>query len=289
MKKLLLLLITTTTLSSAFAASFTCDLNELEVLHPGVTQKDLKCADENKRAVIAHVITADSKLIKLQPIGLNSPTDKSLKPLPAIAADSALKSKIIAGINGGFFNMTTIGYGDDMCPMKTYLNKGEGNSYLLIDNKDWAQNCISRPVIAFADGVAPMIVPYLAPDESLSNGIANAVGGGPTLVLNKNITIDNPNSYPWINSRAARTAVGLNGNQVLLVNIEAKRGDKTTGMTIPELASFMHDTLGVSDAINLDGGGSSTMCKGPDCNTIINVPTDGKARKIHDGIFILSQ
>lgn len=294
MKKLFPTLICTILTANTFANQFKCDLTNSSILANGVSMKDLSCEDSTTRKVSVHVITADAKLVNFQPMGLSGPDDKKLKTLTKIADNSQLKSKIIAGINGGFFNMTTQGYKDDICPTKTDLNYGEGDSYLRINNVDWAKNCLSRPVVAFEKNLPPMIVPFLNPDESLGPIILDVIGGGPTLVIDKKINIDNYDQdknkkYPWLNSRAARTAIGVNGNSVYLVNIEAKKGDYNTGMTIPELANFMLETLGSSSAMNLDGGGSSTMCKGSNCSILVNNPTDGKERVIHDGLFILKK
>jgi exopolysaccharide biosynthesis protein len=58
--------------------------------------------------------------------------------------------------------------------------------------------------------------------------------------------------------RNPRTAVGLDSDRDVLwfVVVDGRRGE--AGMTLPELASFFQ-SLGVGDAINLDGGGSSVM------------------------------
>lgn len=57
----------------------------------------------------------------------------------------------------------------------------------------------------------------------------------------------------------ARTAVGIApGNSIILVMVAQKPNNPKTGMSLPELASFMK-TLGVEKAMNLDGGSSSSL------------------------------
>ncbi len=64
-----------------------------------------------------------------------------------------------------------------------------------------------------------------------------------------------------VNKPAARTAVGITekGQQVLLLCVASKRQDEySSGLTLAELAALMKD-LGCVEALNLDGGTSTTM------------------------------
>jgi len=60
--------------------------------------------------------------------------------------------------------------------------------------------------------------------------------------------------------RHPRTALGLDpeGNRLWLVVVDGRREGVSEGMTLPELTDLFR-TLGVRDAVNLDGGGSSVM------------------------------
>ena len=80
---------------------------------------------------------------------------------------------------------------------------------------------------------------------------------------------------------AARTAVGVSrdGSKLVLASIDGRQGD-AHGMSIAELAQLMKD-LGAWNAINLDGGGSSTLVARPagtEDRTVINRPSDGHER-----------
>ena len=61
-------------------------------------------------------------------------------------------------------------------------------------------------------------------------------------------------------SRHPRTAVGVSSDDRTLwwVVVDGRQGSYSTGMTLPELAELM-EGLGVEEALNLDGGGSSVM------------------------------
>lgn len=80
---------------------------------------------------------------------------------------------------------------------------------------------------------------------------------------------------------AARTAIGVtkDGTRLIVVSVEGRQGD-AHGMTIAELTRFMIE-LGAWNAVNLDGGGSSTLVARPagtEDRTVINRPSDGRER-----------
>ena len=63
--------------------------------------------------------------------------------------------------------------------------------------------------------------------------------------------------------------------------------DFSRGMTMVELANLM-TSLGAEDALNLDGGGSSTMLA-PDLNGYVGVrnsPSDGFERHVANGLEV---
>jgi exopolysaccharide biosynthesis protein len=75
--------------------------------------------------------------------------------------------------------------------------------------------------------------------------------------------------------RHPRTAIALMGKKVLLITVDG-RNERASGMSLYELAKFLK-WLGASDAINLDGGGSTTLwIKGEPAGGIINFPSDNK-------------
>lgn len=80
---------------------------------------------------------------------------------------------------------------------------------------------------------------------------------------------------------AARTAIGVSkdGTRLHVVSLDGRSAD-AHGMTIQELAHFMQD-LGAWNAINLDGGGSTTLVARPagtSARQLINRPSDGSER-----------
>jgi hypothetical protein len=63
----------------------------------------------------------------------------------------------------------------------------------------------------------------------------------------------------WYLQRAPRTAAGVTaGGRIILLTADGRRPGHSAGLTIPETAAVMR-SLGAVDAVNLDGGGSTTM------------------------------
>jgi hypothetical protein len=122
--------------------------------------------------------------------------------------------------------------------------------------------------------------------EHFSTEVVHAIGAGPRLVRNGEVLVTASEEQfkdDVVEGRAPRTAAGVTANNhLLLVVVNGRRPDLSVGMTLVELAEFMLE-LGAIDAINLDGGGSSTMSI---YGRAINLPSDGDERKISNGIVV---
>ena len=89
----------------------------------------------------------------------------------------------------------------------------------------------------------------------------------------------------WYATRNPRTALGLTRNgTILIVEIDGRQPAWSLGVTIPELAATMK-WLGVDNAINLDGGGSSDMVIGGVPVAHTSDPTG--ERRVGDSLLIL--
>jgi hypothetical protein len=89
--------------------------------------------------------------------------------------------------------------------------------------------------------------------------------------------------------RAPRSAVGnsADGRHMWLLTLDGRQSD-SVGATLRELASLLEE-MGVDDAVNLDGGGSSTLVhRAPDAGevTIVNDPSGSSPRLVPNGIGI---
>ncbi|UNO43250.1 phosphodiester glycosidase family protein [Streptomyces sp. MST-110588] len=90
---------------------------------------------------------------------------------------------------------------------------------------------------------------------------------------------------------AVRTSAGIGegGHVLYLLALDGAAGN--AGMTVRELAELM-DRLGAEDALNLDGGGSSTLVTrepGSPGSTVRNHPSDGAERPVPNAVGIFSR
>ncbi|GAB3124626.1 hypothetical protein GCM10027160_46220 [Streptomyces calidiresistens] len=91
------------------------------------------------------------------------------------------------------------------------------------------------------------------------------------------------------NVTAPRTAVGFSadGTEMYLVTVDGRQ-EHTVGMTLTALASFMAE-LGARNALNLDGGGSTTLlARAPGATSVrvVNMPSGGAQRPVPNGLAI---
>ena len=108
-----------------------------------------------------------------------------------------------------------------------------------------------------------------------------ALGGRPLLLRDSTVVakVDTEGGAAFATARHPRTAVGIarGGRRLLLVVVDGRRRGYSDGMTLRELADLMRG-LGARDAINLDGGGSTTLVYAdPDSSgrlRIANRPSD---------------
>ncbi len=100
------------------------------------------------------------------------------------------------------------------------------------------------------------------------------IGGGPRLVRSgRPAAAADPGIYSpgFADARHPRTAVGIRSDgRVLLVAVDGRQPELSVGMTIAELTALLLE-LGAVEAVNMDGGGSTTMVVR---GRVVNSPSD---------------
>jgi hypothetical protein len=110
-----------------------------------------------------------------------------------------------------------------------------------------------------------------------------AVGGSP--ILRNGAPVDGLDDR----ARAPRSAVGVgpDGHHMWMLTVDGRQSD-SVGATLRELASLLRE-MGVHNAVNLDGGGSSTLVyrePGAPTVTIVNDPSDPSPRLVPNGVGV---
>ncbi len=114
--------------------------------------------------------------------------------------------------------------------------------------------------------------------------IEQALGGGPRIVRDGEVSIEyeiEGLSRSFAEERHPRTALGYSKDKriLFLLVVDGRQPGYSVGMKLSELANFMQCKMGnfmvseenVFQALNLDGGGSSTMVVG---GAVVNMPSD---------------
>ena len=172
-------------------------------------------------------------------------------------------------VNGDFFSYSTYG--------TSGLAVGKGAR--------WSDtNDSYRTFVAFGADRVAVDPPGSNVGTSPPSWISQAVGGNPNIVVDgKALTSF---SASVCGQRHPRTAAGISRDRkTLYLAVVDGRWSASIGMTCAELGSLMAG-LGAHEAINLDGGGSSSMwLKG---KGVVNHPSDGAQRVVANHLAIIA-
>ncbi len=125
--------------------------------------------------------------------------------------------------------------------------------------------------------------------NSMYSQSEDVVSGVPQLIKDGKIEItweQEKSSKSFVETKHPRTAVAkLKDGKFLMVTVDG-RSEASGGIGLEDLAKILLE-LGATDAMNLDGGGSSTMFLD---GKIVNHPSDKEGeRKIGDAILVFSR
>jgi exopolysaccharide biosynthesis protein len=93
--------------------------------------------------------------------------------------------------------------------------------------------------------------------------------------------------YGWVHQRNPRTIAGIDAQGRLILVTADGRQTTSLGLSLYEAAKVAK-SLGMVEAINLDGGGSTTMTAGGE---VVNVPSNagGTERGVGDALLVLPE
>ncbi len=177
-----------------------------------------------------------------------------------------LKHGAVAGINGSFFNMKEL--------VGITFVKDDG--FTVSENSYAGSFHPHGAVIVNMDGI------FIDATDSLfyaSEGDYHRelMESNPILIDENQIFVygeDTPGWESFYNFRHPRSLIGQDaGGYIWLVVVDGRAKDNAAGMTIAQLTDLA-GMIGLTDALNLDGGGSSTLWTLPD--GVINHPCDNR-------------
>ena len=192
----------------------------------------------------------------------------------AIVKCDQLPVRIGKTISGTISDIRT-GAGDSPLPDGVFVLSGAGTGARFID-----ENLKSGMTVSIQFTVTGR-------DTGSWESVVEAVGGGPFLVRNGKMFIDASEAQPGSKVKPSvhpRTMVGATKDGKLILATVDGRQSESAGMTFVQLADIML-AQGCVDAINLDGGGSTTMATP---FGILNSPSGGIQRMVANGLAVFA-
>lgn len=185
-------------------------------------------------------------------------------------SEIAQNNGAILAINGDYYGAQEKGY---------VLRNG--NVYRSTSSRN------QEDLVIYADGSFSIIVEgEVSADELLENSAQQVLSFGPALLMEGSISVTEDEEVGKAKTSNPRTAIGIVDELHYIFIVSDGRTDESEGLTLYELAEFMQ-SLGVTTAYNLDGGGSSTMYFNGE---VINNPTSSgrsiKERSVSDIVYI---
>ena len=182
------------------------------------------------------------------------------KPVPTSAMAQARKA--VAAINGSYFNMRK---GNSVCFLQL---DGE-----VIDTTTTAElNLRVNGAVQIKKGRL-RILPWSKKIEESYHGKNDVLASGPMLLQRGNISSWEACDSSFVHTKHPRSAVVVEKDGTTwFVTVDGRAPGHAKGMNLPELADLIR-ILGGHDALNLDGGGSTTLWLE---GNVVNHPSDNK-------------
>lgn len=174
-------------------------------------------------------------------------------------------------INGDYYGARSSGY---------VIRNGE-----LLRSSKASDN--QEDMVIWSDGTMSVITEgeYTA-EELLAKGALQVLSFGPGLIIDGAMSVTANDEVGKAMASNPRTAIGYLGDHHYVFVVADGRTSESQGLSLLQLAEFMQ-SLGVQQAYNLDGGGSSTMYY--DHQVVNNPTTNGSQvaeRKVSDILYV---
>ena len=267
---------------------YTVFSNEHSILAPGIEQDINFAQTVDGKQIVYYVATVDVKRDDVEffvnynnnkaptadNIGLQSVRDQ----VAALVENNKDKEHFypIVATNGAGYNITT-GEPVGLVVMQgvEYYPVGAPGFFAILD-----------------DGTA--VIGDQAKYEELKNQDENKIkeaiqAFGSILIKDGKINVTKSANYTA--NRASRTAIGITAEgKVVMMVLDGRQLPRSAGGSLEEIAQIMLEA-GCVQAVNLDGGGSTTYLSKPagkDDIELVNVPSDGYERRVSASLVVVS-
>jgi hypothetical protein len=281
---------------------------EQVVTHPyrGVTLVDR--TEIQPRAAHMHIVVVDLedagvhfKLSPARPVGGSETTGQT-------TLDYLVQEHAQLAVNVHFFGYPLrqdggtdlVGFAASMGQVYSGFDERPALNYALMPNAPVLNIGVENQATIAVRGASA--VDLLDAGSGLPVAPYNALAGSAQIITHGKVTIPEglpprPKTRPadpevsWYHDQvAARTAVGLSRDGRTLVLFTVDGGEAGAGMTVAEMAEMLRRDYGVIEALNLDGGGSTTLAManpGTGRAVVVNA-VRGELRKVGSSLAIFA-
>jgi hypothetical protein len=206
-------------------------------------------------------------------------------PARQTVADIAARKKALAAVNAGFFVVET-GAPAGLLKVRGRLLGGNGRARGAVAFLERQGRTLLLFDRVIADRGRGSYTPTLGSPATDWQDAKHAVGGAGLLMLNGrefDAWIDERIAAGFDTTRHPRTMIGEDGTSIWLITVDGRQPWLSLGMSFTELRGLAR-RLGLRSALNLDGGGSTTMVVR---GVIVNNPSDQTGpRAVSDAIVV---
>lgn len=266
------------TISGLYVSNGTNKLSEVsweEVeIAAGVVYTEVVYSDKNGAPVRAYALSIKKGAASIE---TTMPSDSAEKKGTVSNMKNQLSAAIangknaIAAVNADFFDMGGTNVMRGLCIKNGVFISGTGE-------RPWFGITLEGEVVM---GTSAEYIPY-------KDKLAQAVGASHVILRNgatDNLSI----GTEFSDTRHPRTAAGVTSDgTVVLIIVDGRQPEISNGASLADLAYIM-STFGCTDAVNLDGGGSSTLILKNEKGELVteNSPSAGALRAVANGLMVV--
>jgi exopolysaccharide biosynthesis protein len=241
---------------------------------PGIVYTEIVYDDKDGAPVRAYAISIKKGAATIQTTMPSDSADKKgtvAKMSNQLSAAISNGKNVLAGVNADFFDMGGTNVMRGLCIKDGVFISGTGE----------------RPWFGITnDGNA--VMGTSAEYANYKDKLFTAVGG--SHIILKNGGTDNLSiGTEFSDTRHPRTAAGVTSDgTVVLIVVDGRQPEISNGASLADLAYIM-STLDCVNAINLDGGGSSTFILKNEKGELVteNSPSAGSLRAVANGLMVV--
>ncbi len=236
--------------------------NLTQQLYPGVTYQRVFWDEEDP--VLIHLIEMDAQTANLSFFVTPPDTSGGMEHLAQTTGEFAATHGVQIAINGGFFDPF-----EATTPWDFYPKTGDpvnvfginiSNSVVYsTDTAWWAAACFTGEQVVISQLDCPI-------------GTEQAVSGNMQFVLNGDLHPE----VQWTQYNVGihpRTVIATNADhsKIWFVVVDGRQDDYSIGVSLADLGNYLLE-IGAYQALNLDGGGSSTLIHNDGRPRVLNAP-----------------